>query len=90
MHITPWSYPQLYVFFRLAGFHRPEIIPEARSKAKHLHEHLLGLPAKWYCQSRQNRAETEEEQAYWEASGSPASRLGRHLIVHAAKETPAG
>ena len=39
MHITPWSYPQLYVFLKLAGFSPPAIISEPLSRPKHEDQH---------------------------------------------------
>jgi len=86
MHITPWSWPQLYVFLKLAGFSTPVIIEEPMSKARHLYEHVLGLPAKWYCRRKLRKARTEEERAYWRAAGSGPSRLGRHLMVSVVKQ----
>jgi SAM-dependent methyltransferase len=85
MHITPWSYPQLYVYLRLAGFKISQILPEQLSQAKHLHERLLAWPARIYCRGREKRASTDEARAYWQAAGSDASLLGRHLSIAAVK-----
>lgn len=87
MHITPWTYPQLYVYLKLAGFKPPQILPEELSKAKHLHERLLAWPARIYCRGREKRATTEETRAYWQAAGSDASLLGRHLTTVTTKAT---
>jgi len=81
MHITPWSFPQLYVYFRLAGFSTPQILVEPMSRAKHLHEHLLAIPARLYCRNRARKAKTDEQRHYWQTAGSDESLLGRHLIV---------
>ena len=81
MHIMPWSYPQLYVYFRLADFALPEIIAESLSRAKHLHERLLGWPAQIYCRSRIRRAQSDEERSFWKTASQPEALLGRHLIV---------
>lgn len=85
MHITPWSYPQLYVYFRLAGFAHLEIIPEPTSHAKHFHERWVALPARLYCRSRMHRARSPDEIVFWKNAGADASLLGRHLIVVARK-----
>ena len=61
MHITPWSYSQLYIFLKLAGFRPPVIISEPLSSPKHFHERIIGLPAKLYCRSRLKKAKTDEE-----------------------------
>lgn len=85
MHITPWSYPQLYVYLKLAGFQSPELLPEELSRAKHLHERLLAWPARLYCRRREQRASSDETKAYWKTAGSDASLLGRHLTIAAVK-----
>jgi SAM-dependent methyltransferase len=87
MHITPWSFPQLYVYLKLAGFRPPEIIPEQLSRAKHFHERIVSLPAKLYCRSRLKKARTAEEREYWKQAGTQESLLGRHLIVVTSKGT---
>jgi len=85
MHITPWSWPQLYLYLKLAGFTQMELVPEPMSKAKHLHEHLLAIPARLYCRGRLRKARTDEEKSFWQTAASEASLLGRHLIVVARK-----
>lgn len=85
MHITPWSWPQLYLYLKLAGFADMELVPEPMSKAKHLYEYLLAIPARLHCHSRIRKATTPEEKAFWRTAASEASLLGRHLIVTARK-----
>ena len=85
MHITPWSYPQLYLFFRLAGFTPPVIITEPQSEPKHLYEIVLGWPAKLYGLSKIRASKTEEERNFWKIANSKESRLSRHLMVVATK-----
>lgn len=86
MHITPWSYPQLYLYFKLAGFEIPDLINEPLSKPKHFFERLVGLPSNIYCKGKLKKSKTAEEQNFWRTAGTMGSRLGRHLIVHATKE----
>ena len=85
MHITPWCYPQLYLYFKLAGFSPPVLIEEPLSKPKHFHERLLGIPSKLYIRSKIKKSKSNEERTFWETAGSQGSRLGRHLIVFAHK-----
>ena len=85
MHITPWCYPQLYLYFKLAGFSPPVLIEEPLSKPKHIHERLLGIPSKLYIQSKIKKSKSDEERTFWETAGSEGSRLGRHLFVFAHK-----
>jgi SAM-dependent methyltransferase len=85
MHITPWSWPQLYLYLKLAGFTGLDLVPEPLSKAKHLHEHLLAVPSRIYCRRRTRRAATAEEKGFWQTATTDPSLLGRHLIVAARK-----
>ena len=89
MHITPWSYPQLYIFTKLAGFCPPIIVPEPLSKSTHFHEHLVGLPAQLYCRRRLKKSKTEEERQHWKQAGSRGSIMSRHLMVETIKCDPA-
>ena len=81
MHITPWTWPQLYAYLTLADFSFPEILEERLSDAKHLHERLLALPTKSYCCGKARKAKSDEERHYWQTAGSNGSVLGRHLMV---------
>ena len=85
MHIMPWSWPQLYVYFLMAGFSSPEIIQEPLSKPKYFHERLFALPGRLYCKRKKAEAKTSEEITYWTSAGSEASLLARHLIVASQK-----
>jgi SAM-dependent methyltransferase len=64
MHIMPWSFPQLYLYLKLAGFEKVEIHQEPLSRAKHFWEKLLAFPQLLYC-----RARLKKQQA---ASSKPA------------------
>lgn len=86
MHITPWTYPQLYIYLKMSGFNCPKLIPEQRSRAKHFHEVLMSLPAKLYCMNRLKKARDEEERKYWRQAGAQESLVGRHLIAATTKQ----
>ena len=83
MHITPWSWPQLYLYLRLAGFVEIKLLSEPLSVAKHLHEKLLAIPAKIHSRKRERKAATSEEKEFWTTASTSAALLGRHLIVTA-------
>lgn len=83
MHISPWSFAQLYLYLRLAGFEDVRLHAEPLSKAKHGWERLLGKPQQWYCQRKRRKAQSEEERDFWRQAGSKGSVYGRHLIVTA-------
>ena len=85
MHITPWSWPHLYLYLKLAGFAEMELVPEPMSRAKHLHEHVLAIPGRMHCRGRERQATVQEEKVFWRTAASAASLLGRHLIVAARK-----
>lgn len=89
MHITPWSFPQLYAFVRLAGFASLTLIKEPLSQPKHFHERLVAWPARWYCRDRLAKAGSEEERRFWITAASDEALLGRHLIAVAEKSTVA-
>ncbi|MBG85646.1 MAG: hypothetical protein CMO80_01945 [Verrucomicrobiales bacterium] len=82
IYITPWSYPQLYVYLKLAGFDVPEIISEPLSRPKHFHERLLGIPGKFYSRRKVRKAMTDEERRYWQITSQNELLYGRHLIVY--------
>ena len=82
MHIAPWSFPQLHLYLRLAGFDEVQL-HEVDPQPKHAWERLVGWPHHLYCASRLRRAATEEERDYWRAAGSRQSLWGRRLVVSA-------
>ena len=83
MHITPWSYPHLYLYLKLAGFSDIQLHEEPMSKAKHLWEIPLGVPQRMYAKSKLKKAGTDEEREFWKVAGSGPSVYSRHLIVTA-------
>jgi SAM-dependent methyltransferase len=83
MHIMPWSFPQLYLHLKLAGYTDIRMHEEPLSKAKHAWEKMVAWPQIAYCRRRAKKAPSAEERAYWQAAGSGPSVFGRHLIVTA-------
>ncbi|MEO5340841.1 MAG: class I SAM-dependent methyltransferase [Magnetococcus sp. MYC-9] len=86
MHISPWSFPQLYLILSLLGFKNIRLHPRAESAPKHLYERLLGFPQQLYCRLKRQRAVTAEEQLFWQMAGSAASVYARGLVVSAVKQ----
>lgn len=86
MHITPWSYPHVYTYLTLAGFHGIQLhdLPEEK-KPKHTFERVFGWPQRAYCRQKERAAETSEQKQFWRDSGSDQSTLGRRLVVSARK-----
>lgn len=80
-HIIPWSFPQLSIFYRLAGFKDPIVIRESLSRPKHFFERLVALPAQLYCRSKLRKSRTSSERRFWKSAASSEALLGRHLIV---------
>ena len=89
MHITPWSYPQLYLYLKLEGFVDIELHTEELSRARHVWEYPFGVPQKIYSRNRQRKAKSADEREFWKTAGSNASVYGRHLIVTARKPATA-
>ena len=85
MHITPWSFPQLYLYLTLNGFVEVDLHEEPLSRSKRWYEPLLGWPQKLYCRSKLRKAPSEELASFWKRAGSNPSVYGRHLIVSARK-----
>ncbi len=85
MHITPWNYPQLWTYLKLAGFEQIELLPEPELSGKHLHERILAWPARWWCRRKLRKAATAEEKDFWSTCASDTALLGRHMIVVARK-----
>jgi SAM-dependent methyltransferase len=83
MHIMPWSFPQLYLYLKLAGFTEIRLHEEPLSKAKHLWEKIIALPQIVYCRRRLKKARTKEEIDFWRDAVAGGSLFGRHLIVTA-------
>lgn len=85
MHITPWSFPHLYLYLNLAGFSDIRLHDEPLSRCKRFYERALGWPQRLYCRGKFKRAGADPERAFWKAAGSEGSVYGRHLIVSARK-----
>jgi len=83
MHIMPWSYPQLYLYMKLAGFSDIRLHPVDEKKPKHLYEYFLGAPQRLYCKNKKRKSKTSEESLFWENAGSVQSLHGRRLVVSA-------
>jgi len=83
MHITPWSYPHLYLYMKLAGFSDIRLHPVDEKKPKHVHEYILGEPQRLYCKNKKKKSLTSDERLFWEDAGSIQSLYGRRLVVSA-------
>lgn len=81
MHILPWSFPQLWLFFRLAGFSDIKLVDLQERKPKHLYEHVIGIPMMIYCLLKVKKSKSKEEIDYWTQAGSKQSLYGRRLLV---------
>lgn len=83
MHIMPWSFPQLHLYLKLAGFSDVQLHKEPLSQPKYFFERFLALPQRLYCRKKLKTAKGVEEKDFWEICGSDGSILGRHLIISA-------
>ncbi len=83
MHITPWSFPWLYLYLSLAGFTGITLHDLDQPKPKHRWAKIFGWPQIRYCRRKARSAETQEECRYWEICGTAQSVYGRNLVVSA-------
>ena len=83
MHIMPWSWPQLYLHLKLAGFADIQLHPCIEEERTHLYEKVIALPMKSYCRRHARKAKSEEERNYWNTAAEPGSLYSRRLIVSA-------
>jgi len=85
MHIMPWTFSSLWLFFRLAGFSDIKLVDLTERKPKHFYEFFIGFPMKLYCRRKLRRSHTEQETSYWTQAASDQSLYGRRLMVWAVK-----
>lgn len=85
MHLSPCSFPQLYLLLSLSGFVNIQLHRTAGAAPKHFYEKILGFPQAMYCRSKRRHAGSDEERTFWEMAGSPASLYARGLVVSAEK-----
>lgn len=71
MHIMPWSWPQLYLHFKLAGFTDIRLHPCLERTRTDLYERILAFSMKSYCLRRIGKAKTSEEKEYWQTPATP-------------------
>ncbi|MCH8917893.1 MAG: class I SAM-dependent methyltransferase [Proteobacteria bacterium] len=83
MHITPWSFPWLYLYLSLAGFTGITLHDLDQPKPKHRWAKIFGWPQSRYCRRKAISAKTEEERRYWQTCGNHQSLYGRNLVVSA-------
>jgi hypothetical protein len=83
MHIMPWSWPQLYLHMKLAGFSDVTLHPCVEEGRTRLFEKLLALPMRAYCRRNARKAKTDEEREYWRTAAAPGSLYARRLVVSA-------
>ena len=83
MHVTPWSFPQLYLILWLQGFRDIRLHDVPERKPRHLYELPLGIPQILYCRSRRRAARNEEERRFWTQAMTRQSIYGRRLVVSA-------
>lgn len=85
MHISPWTFPHLYLYFSLAGFKDITLHDLDEPKPRRAYEKLLGVFGKAYCANRQKKARNDEERQFWIQARSPQSIYGRRLVVSGVK-----
>ena len=79
----PWSFPQLHLLLTHYGYQDITIHEVDEPKPKHMVEHLLSLPSKFYLSHRRKRSASPDETRYWRQAASNQSLHGRWLVVSA-------
>lgn len=85
MHISPWSWPHLYLYLSLAGFEKIELHPCLGDDRTNLVERALAKLLRSNPAKKARKASSEEEKRYWDIAASDASMLSRRLVVSASK-----
>jgi SAM-dependent methyltransferase len=81
MHIMPWSWPQLYLHFKLAGFSDITLHPCIEEERTHFFERFLSLTMKSYCRRNARKAASAEERNYWNTAADDGSLFARRLVI---------
>jgi SAM-dependent methyltransferase len=87
MHITPWSFPWLYLYLKISGFSDIRL-HDVDPSPKNILDRIFSLPQKIYCRKKRRESSNEAEKKYWEMAGSKQSLYGRRLVVSARFKEP--
>ena len=85
VHLMPWSYPQLNLYLKLAGFRNISMPAYHENCPKHFWEKMVALPQLFYARHKQSKAPDEESRSFWKSAQMPISLYARQLIVIAEK-----
>jgi SAM-dependent methyltransferase len=85
MHISPWSWPHLYLYLTLAGFEKVELYPCFGDDRTTFIDRAIAALIRTNPARKARKAATEEERRYWKIAASDASMLSRRLVVSAKK-----
>jgi SAM-dependent methyltransferase len=84
MHIMPWNWAQLYLFFSLAGFADITLHP-CMGKARMWLERSLSVGMWAYCRKRERKSLSEEERKFWTVAATDGALLSGQLVVSGRK-----
>ncbi|RLS41714.1 MAG: methyltransferase domain-containing protein [Planctomycetota bacterium] len=85
MHITPWSFPHLFLYLKLAGYSDIQLHDVDEPKPRHFFERIFAMPQLHSCRKKAKAATDDEEREFWKNAGSAQSIFGRRLVVTARK-----
>lgn len=83
MHITPWSFPQLYLYLVLTNYTDITLHDTVEKKPKYFFERIIGMPQKLYCRHKLNKTTTIVEKKFWQNAANDQSIFGTRLVVSA-------
>lgn len=84
MHIMPWSWPQLYLYFSLAGF-TDITLHSCIGKSRRWLEIAIGYGMKTYYRKRERKSSSEEERDFWNVSSTDGALFSGQLVVSGRK-----
>ncbi len=79
----PFHFGQLHLLLRHYGYTHITLHDVREPKPARWYERLVAMPSRHYCNRQLRKARSEASRHYWQQVASPASQLGRWLVVSA-------
>jgi len=83
MHITPMTFPQLYLYLKKNNFKEIKLHDVEEKKPKRLYEYFFGIPQFFYFKYKAIKSKDPEVKDFFIQAGSKQSIYGRRLVVSA-------
>jgi 2-polyprenyl-3-methyl-5-hydroxy-6-metoxy-1,4-benzoquinol methylase len=83
MHISPMTFPQLYLLLKKNNFKEIKLHSIQEKKPKRLYEYFFGIPQFLYFKYKAIKSKNAEVKDFFIQAGSKQSIYGRRLVVSA-------